>query len=71
MTFSEKKELESLPDAIEQAEARIATLATTLADPKTYAGGGGDAAQLSAKLDVAREEVERLMQRWEELESKA
>ena len=66
----EQRELGGLPDAIERAEARVTSLSQTLADPTSYAGGGKEIAKVSAELELAKTEVERLTARWEELELK-
>jgi ATP-binding cassette subfamily F protein uup len=59
-----------LPDAIEKAEQRVTALGQTLADPKTYAAGGKELASVTAQLASAKAEVDKLTQRWEELELK-
>ncbi len=70
LTWAEERELEKLPDAIEAAERRVGELGETLADPATYAERGADVPELSAALEAAKIDVERLTNRWEELESK-
>jgi ATP-binding cassette subfamily F protein uup len=67
MTFKEKAELAGIEEAIAAAEARVASLETTLADPAVYR----DARELVAELDGARAEVERLFARWTELDALA
>ncbi len=68
--FAEARELESLPDAIAGAEARVAELTAVLGDPASYAGGGADIQQTTSELAAARSEVDRLLERWAELEMK-
>jgi len=70
LSFAETRELETLPDSIEMAEQSVAELTRQLSDPKTYASQGAAVAQLQRDLDTAKLEVERLMQRWEVLETK-
>jgi ABC transport system ATP-binding/permease protein len=70
LSFAELKELETLPDAIETAERRVNELMQQLSDPTTYASGGTNVTQLQRDLEAAKPAVERLMKRWEELESK-
>jgi ATP-binding cassette subfamily F protein uup len=70
LTFAENRELESLPDAIEVAEQKVTQLTGQLSDPATYAGGGENVAQLQRDLESAKRDAEKLMQRWEELETK-
>jgi ATP-binding cassette subfamily F protein uup len=70
LSNAEQRELGGLPDAIEKAEQRVAELGQTLADPKTYAAGGKEVATVTAQLDQAKAEVDKLTLRWEELELK-
>ncbi len=70
LAFAENKELGALPDLIAAAEARVVELTRLLGDPSSYAGGGADIQKIAVDLDAARGEVERLMGRWEELETK-
>ena len=70
LTYREQKELVALPDQIESLEKKITAVEERLADPLTYAERGNDVAGLSSELSDAREEVERLVLRWEELETK-
>jgi ATP-binding cassette subfamily F protein uup len=66
----EERELSALPDAIEKAEKRVAELGQTLANPSIYAKGGKEVAKVTADLDAAKAEVDKLTKRWEELELK-
>ena len=68
LAFKEERELETLPDTIEQAELRVAQLEAQLSDPATYAGGGEEIGTLARELEQARQAVDDLMKRWEELE---
>lgn len=70
LSFKEKQELEELPARIEAEEANIAELATTLADPQFYATRAAELPALQKKIDAARANVERMMQRWELLEQR-
>ncbi len=70
LTHAERRELASLPDAVDAADETIRRLTACLADPATYSGGGGDVARLSAELETARKDSERLTARWEALETK-
>ena len=71
LSFTEARELQELPDLIESAEHTVTRLTERLSDPATYAGGGTAIAELQRDLENAKREVERLMQRWEELETKS
>jgi ATP-binding cassette subfamily F protein uup len=70
LAFAEQRELEALPDRIDEIERRIAEHTRALSDPGTYAAGGQDVRAVSAALEAARAELELAMQRWEELETK-
>ena len=70
LSFSEERQLARLPEQIEAAEARVAALSERLGDPSTYAGGVTDVSQITRDLEAAKHELEALMQRWEELETK-
>ena len=70
LSFSERRELEGLLDAVADAEERVRSLEGELADPETYRQRGEEVAGLQADLAAAHEEVTRLLSRWEELEEK-
>ena len=71
LSYAERKELAGIEEAIENAEADVARIEAELADPSTYDGGPEQGRELADALDKARGRVEELMQRWEELESRA
>ena len=70
LTFAERRELEGLLPPIEEAEKTVIALETRLADPAAYAAGGDSVRTLLRDLEAAKAEVERLIARWEELESR-
>ena len=70
LTFAERRELDGMESAIHTAEARVSTLETTLNDPAFHASRSAETPALLAELDAARQEVERLYARWEELGAK-
>jgi ATP-binding cassette subfamily F protein uup len=70
LTWAEQKELDGLMDRIEAAEGAVAELEKTLADPGVYATRGAEVAALTADLEKKRAEAQRLVARWEELETK-
>jgi ATP-binding cassette subfamily F protein uup len=70
LNFAEKRELEALLPAIDAAEKSVFALQARLSNPATYADGGKEVSALQAALEAEKAEVERLMARWEELESK-
>jgi ATP-binding cassette subfamily F protein uup len=68
--YKEKLELESIEQSIEKADARVVELQTTLNDPATYRDRSTEIATLVSSLEAAKQEVERLYARWQELEAK-
>jgi len=70
LTFAERRELDGLLARIEAAEAAAAGLESRLADPSVYAAGGDAVKTMLRDLDAAKAEVERLIARWEDLESR-
>ncbi|MCK6460804.1 MAG: ATP-binding cassette domain-containing protein, partial [Planctomycetes bacterium] len=69
LTWKEKQELQGLPDAIAEAEKRLAALDAQLGDPGLYATA--DAKRVARERAEAADEVARLYARWEELEGRA
>jgi len=67
LSQAEQRELAGLPDAIEAAEKRVNELNEQLSNPATYAGGGQEVSRVTALLEAAKAEAERLTLRWEEL----
>lgn len=70
LTYAERLELEGLVGQVEAADARVSELERTLADPALYSDPGSDVGGLTTQLGDARAESERLMARWEVLETK-
>jgi ATP-binding cassette subfamily F protein uup len=70
LSFAEQKEADALPARSEAAEARVAALEATLADPSLYKDRGAEVPALTASLDEARAEVAAAYARWEELEAR-
>jgi ATP-binding cassette subfamily F protein uup len=70
LSGAEDRELQALPERIDDAEQRVSALTGRLSDPAVYAGGGNELAALNRELAAARAEAERLTQRWEDLEVK-
>jgi ATP-binding cassette subfamily F protein uup len=68
LTFKETSELASLPAQIEVAEAKRSECYDTLADPATVRDASAVLAAREA-LTRVEAEIERLMARWEELET--
>jgi ATP-binding cassette subfamily F protein uup len=70
LTYAEARELDGLIEKIEAAEADALLAESKLSDPSTYQQAGDTVSALSAELEGARERVEELTARWEELEAK-
>jgi ATP-binding cassette subfamily F protein uup len=71
LSFKEQQELESLPLAIESLETEQASLERALSDPQTWrSGSAADAPGWTARLAALPAEVEKLYERWTELESR-
>ena len=67
LTFNEKRELDALPDKIAALEQEIADMESALADPAIYANDSARAKSLTARLPLAREELDAMETRWLEL----
>lgn len=67
--YREQRELESLPQRIEELEAEIAMLQTQLADPALYRERPDDVATATAQLELREQELENAYIRWEALEA--
>lgn len=69
LKFTERKELEDLPEKIELLEADIAAESEKMADPEFYQQPSDKIAQAQAQLNQQQEALRQLYERWEELES--
>lgn len=67
----ETRELEALPGKMEALEAEIAEVESALADPSIYAKDNARAVALTARLPVARAELDAAETRWLELSERA
>ena len=67
----ETRELEALPGKMEALEAEIAEIASALADPSISAKDNAPAVALTARLPVARAELDAAETRWLELSERA
>ncbi len=70
LTFAERQELERVEQEIARLELRMAEVEAALADPAAYAGAPGGIAALSSEFAQLGENLEVLLSRWEELETK-
>jgi ATP-binding cassette subfamily F protein uup len=66
LSYKEQRELDGMEAAIEAAEGKKAALEAQLADPANFTSAQKSAA-LSAELEAATHEVERLYARWQVL----
>ncbi len=67
LSYKEKQELESLPDAIDALETELAEVEAVLADPRTYKERADEVAALTARAAALPAEIDALMNRWEAL----
>ena len=68
LSFKERRDLETLPAAIEKFEAEIAELHRQMAEPQFYQQPGGQIAAEQLRLKQLEEQLAAGYQRWEELE---
>jgi ATP-binding cassette subfamily F protein uup len=70
LTYAERLELETIVDAVDAAEKKVAEVQALLSDPSLYALRGHEVAPLQTRLEAARVEAAALASRWEALEAK-
>ncbi len=71
LSFKEKRELEGLPQAIEDLEAEKAALFELMASPDFYKQAGAELAAKQARIAELESELVARYARWEELEALA
>jgi len=69
--FKEKREMEALPEQIENLESLIRALHANMADPSFYKRDRIALAQSKARLDELEQALAAAFRRWEELEEAA
>ena len=69
LTYKEAKELEGMEGVILAVEERIAEIEAMFSDAEFHAKHGAQAVALHAELEAARQQLETLYARWEELEA--
>ncbi|MDO9694731.1 MAG: ABC transporter ATP-binding protein, partial [Candidatus Latescibacteria bacterium] len=69
LTWKEARELEALPQRIEESERRRDELHARLADPALYQRAGDGVPALRSELEAVEAELTAAYTRWEELES--
>ncbi|HTV01936.1 MAG TPA: ATP-binding cassette domain-containing protein [Luteitalea sp.] len=71
LSFKEKRELETLPGEIETLEARKQELESAINAPDFHRRGALGMAETAAALEATEADLERIMSRWLDLESRA
>jgi ATP-binding cassette subfamily F protein uup len=69
LTFKEKRELEGLPEEIEDLEREQGELYTAMEDPGFYQAGGEDVVRTTGRLAELEGLIAERLSRWEELET--
>jgi ATP-binding cassette subfamily F protein uup len=69
LSFKEKKELEVLPQRIEELEREQRLIHESMADPAFYRESGAKVSEFKDRLEVVEKELAEAYKRWEELES--
>ena len=69
LTNKEREELEKIPETIERLEAEAAQISENLADSQFVINNADKLAEINARLEEIKAEDERLMARWEQLET--
>ena len=70
LSYKETKELAEIESKVLAAETEVSRLEQLLSDPELYKRDSTRAAQLGAELIQAKQRVSKVMDRWQELESK-
>ena len=71
LSYKEKQELERLPGDIERAETEAREVEALLSDPALYAERAREAPAVVARQGELQAQIDAMMTRWMELESKA
>ncbi|MFN3191296.1 MAG: ATP-binding cassette domain-containing protein [Aureliella sp.] len=69
LSFKEQKELETLPNRIEELETKVAAIHEAMGDPDFYKQDGDKIATTNEELGNLQTELEKAYARWEELEA--
>ncbi len=70
LTWAERRELEGIEEAICVAEEKVSAIENLFTQADFHARYGRQLPELQAELELSRGEVERLYQRWAELEKR-
>ena len=71
LTYKEQRELDMLPQQIEELEQQQAQLHTAMAAPEFFKQEGSVIAEETSRLELLDRELRKLYLRWEEFESRA
>ncbi|MBF0256853.1 MAG: ABC transporter ATP-binding protein, partial [Gammaproteobacteria bacterium] len=69
LSYKDQRDLELLPQRIEQLEQQLQQLQQQLADPGLYQTGAARVAQLNTEIAALESELAAAYARWEELEA--
>jgi len=69
LSWKEERELEALPQKIEQLETEQSELHTAMVAPEFYKQDQAEITKTASRVEEIAAELETLMERWEELES--
>ncbi|MES9928662.1 MAG: ABC transporter ATP-binding protein, partial [Candidatus Thiodiazotropha sp. 6PDIVS] len=70
LSYKDQRELDQLPQMIEQLEQSLGGLQTQLSDPDLYqTSGGGQVEELQQQMTEVEQNLEQAYARWEYLES--
>jgi ABC transport system ATP-binding/permease protein len=69
LNFKEQKELETLPQRIEELDAEQKRIIEAMADPAFYRESGNKVADTKARLEAVEIELAEVYKRWNELEA--
>ncbi|MCG8653205.1 MAG: ATP-binding cassette domain-containing protein [Pirellulales bacterium] len=69
LSYNQQRELQQLPERIEQLEAEMESLHGVMADPNFYQSDGEEIAAATRKLEQLQLQLAEAYQRWETLES--
>ena len=71
LTYKEQKELESLPEKLEQLETRQAEIHEQMVDPGFFKQDGDEISKVNQELEELNQELTQAYTRWEELEERS
>ena len=71
LSYKLQRELDALPDMIEQLEAEVSSLQAEVTAPNFYAGSHSTTRAKLEALTLAQERLEQSIERWAELEAQA